>query len=306
MPKTIKRIVLTACLCGLLFLLGAAGCVAPQSFTFYVTADNRNFTPPEHPGSAYFTGVCEAIRDLGSGAFIISPGDIDPPDRTYATIQQVLGQSYTWYPVVGNHEFGKPEYMEWLRNYNVGGCRLPNIVRGGPPGAVESCYSFNYGNAYFVVLNLYYDGERDNAGTPMVNDALYQWLADGLAANRKPIIFVAGHEPAVPLWDMDTGRWRHVGSSLDRDPATDYRFWSLLGKHHVTAYLCGHTHNSSVAKINGVWQLDAGHARGLGDTGAPSTFLQIRVTGEQVDCDVFRSADAGKQPYRNAYSERLR
>jgi hypothetical protein len=31
----------------------------------------------------------------------------------------------------------------------------------------------------------------------------------------------------------------------------------------VTAYICGHTHNASIAKINGLWQFDAGHARGI-------------------------------------------
>lgn len=301
-----RRTILKALLCSLISLFVLTGCATPGAFTFDVTADNRSYTPPEHPGSAYFTGVCEAIRDLGPGKFMLSPGDIDPPAHTYATIEQTIGRDYIWYPVVGNHELEKPEFMTWLRHYNAGGRKLPNIVRSGPPGAVETCYSFNYENTHFTIINQYYDGQHDDAGKGTVCDALYQWLADDLAANTKPIIFVSGHEPTVPMPDIDTGRVRHVGSSLDRDPKANHRFWSLLREHKVTAYLCGHTHNTSIAKINGVWQIDAGHARGLGDKGTPSTFLRINVNGDQVTCDVYRSDKPGEEPYRKTYSGRLR
>jgi hypothetical protein len=290
----------------MLSLLVATGCASPRGFTFDVTADNRAFTPPDHPGPEYFSGVCEAIRALGPGAFMISPGDIDPVSHTYATIEQTFGKSYTWYPVVGNHELEKPEDMVWLREYNAGGRKLPGIVRSGPPGAVETCYSFNHEIAHFAVLNQYYDGQTDSATDGTISDALYQWLAEDLAANDKPIVFVAGHEPTIAMPDMDTGRLRHVGDSLDRDPKANHRFWSLLRKHNVTAFLCGHTHNASVAKINGIWQIDAGQARGIGDKGAPSTFVRIHVSPDGVFCDVYRSDKAGEAPYAREFTERLR
>ena len=34
-------------------------------------------------------------------------------------------------------------------------------------------------------------------------------------------------------------------------------------------------HNFSAVDLGGVWQIDAGHARGMGDTGAASTFVQV-------------------------------
>jgi hypothetical protein len=37
----------------------------------------------------------------------------------------------------------------------------------------------------------------------------------------------------------------------------------MLLRFHVTGYICGHTHNTSIAKINDVWQIDVGHARGI-------------------------------------------
>jgi hypothetical protein len=70
------------------------------------------------------------------------------------------------------------------------------------------------------------------------------------------------------------------------------------------AYFCGHTHNASAALINGVWQIDCGHARGRGDAGAPSTFLKLYVEPEGVRCQIYRSAAAG-DAYRLAYETRL-
>ena len=40
-------------------------------------------------------------------------------------------------------------------------------------------------------------------------------------------------------------------------------FIQLLLKHGVTAYVCGHTHNTSYMMFNGLWQIDTGHSRGL-------------------------------------------
>jgi hypothetical protein len=282
-----------------------AGCSQQQPFHFDVTADMRGETPPARPGPQYFEGVCLAIRDTGRGAFMISPGDIDPPQRVRATLDSVLGADYIWYPVVGNHEGEKASHMEYLREYNAGGRKLPNIVRAGPPGAVETCYSFDYGQAHFVVINQYYDGQKDMATDGNVPDPLYNWLAEDLAANTRPVIFVIGHEPAVAVPDMDSGRVRHRGDSLDKYESQNHRFWTLLKQHNVTAYICGHTHNASLARINGVWQIDAGHARGLGDKEAASTFMKFHVLPEGVRCDVYRLADeAGR--YQLTHSEWLK
>lgn len=282
-----------------------SGCETPSEFSFIVAADMRYFTPPDFPSAKYFVGVCEAIRKVGPGEFMVSPGDIDPPDRVRATIDQVLGEDYVWYPVVGNHEGDAPEYVPWLRNYNHGGDALRGVVRSGPPGAVETCYAFNHRNAHFVVINQYYDGEQDMVGDGDVSDALYEWLARDLADNRKPLIFVFGHEPTVAVPDMDNGQVRHRNDSLDQYPQNNHRFWTLLRKHKVLAYFCGHTHRASVSKINGVWQIDCGHARGLGDPGAWSSFVKMNVKADGVRCAVYRSDGRGG-PYRLTYTEELR
>lgn len=287
----------------------AAGCARAareaRGFVFDVACDMRGYTLPKYDSPQHFAGVCQAIHKLGPGAFMVIPGDLDPPAAVRETLDRVLGADYVMYPVVGNHELEQPEHMPYLRAYNAGGTALPGIVRSGPPGAVETCYSFDYENAHFVALNQYYDGQSDAVAGGDVGDALYAWLAEDLAENDRPIVFVFGHEPHVSVPDMDNGRVRHRGDSLDEHPEHNHRFWTLLREHGVVAYFCGHTHNASVSCINGVWQVDCGHARGLGDKGAPSTFVRVFVEDGGALCKVYRDDGAGGA-YRLAYEDRLR
>ena len=254
-----------------------------ETFTFAVTADMRQFAGPGTYDSAqYFRGAVEAIAAHGAGAFMISPGDIDPPAGVMWTITQTLGSDYAWYPVVGNHEAETPGDMDWLRSYGYG------AVQPGPMGCPETTYAFDYGNSHFVVLNEYCDSSGDTATDGDIPDHLYDWLVADLEGTSADNIFVIGHEPGYPQPDADNGRLRHESDSLNAHLANRDRFWELLKEHQVAAYLCGHTHNYSLARVDGVWQLDAGHARGLGDTGAPSTFVLVQVDGTNITYQTYR------------------
>ncbi len=266
-----------------------------KSYAFIVTADMRQYAGPEYESSQYFQGTCEAIRSVGKGAFMVSPGDIDPPWNVRYTLDKILGTDYLWYPVVGNHESETPADMAWLRDWGQGA--IPNLVQKGPPNGEETTYSFDYQNAHFVVLNQYYDGKSDIGTNGDVTDPLYQWLTADLEANTKPLTFIFGHEPVVSIPDADNGRQRHKDDCLNAYPQNNHRFCALLVEHDVTAFFCGHTHDYSAALINGLWQIDAGHSRGLGDKGARSTFLRVRVSGDNVSVDVYRD-DASGGPYQ--------
>ena len=286
-----------------------AGIVEPThaekdaQFTFAVTADMRYYSGPgDYDTSQYFRGACESITGLGGGAFMVSPGDIDPPTGVNWTITQTLGITYTWYPVVGNHELpdeGREPYeghnMEWLRSYDYG------LVNPGPSGCPETTYSFDYENAHFVMLNEYCDTAGDTVTDGDVTDHLYDWLVADLDSTDREHIFVFGHEPAYPQPDADTGRIHCLGDSLDKYPWRRDPFWHLLRERGVAAYICGHTHNYSAVKINGVRQLDAGHSGGLRDPGAPSTFILIHVDGDIVTFDTYRD-DANGGAYTLAHS----
>jgi len=281
----------------------ACGC-ASKTCTFIVASDLHEPTKPGSGTPADFRIMAEAIRSVGPGEFMLTPGDLGCAEQVRATLDELMGPEYPWDVVPGNHDIVEPGCMTWIRQNNEGGRKLPRIVRSGPPGAVETCYSFDYGDAHFVAINEYYDGQHDQQKGGAVSDALYRWLEEDLSSNRKPIIFVFGHEPYLPLPDMDTGRLRHRGDSLDANPAEQQRFWSLLRAHNVTAFICGHTHCVSVAKFNGVWQLNCGITFQPAKPDALGTFLRIRIDSGRVFCDVYRGT--GSKPWELTYSEQLR
>ncbi len=291
----ILRTAATALMALLAALLPAdAGAAKAESvFSFEVAADMREFAGPKYQSSQYFLGTCEAIRDAGKGAFMVSPGDIDPPGDVSATIEKVLGKDYTWYPVAGNHEVETRTDMLWLREWADRG--IPRLARAGPGNCKETTYSFDFENAHFVVINQYCGGGTDHTPRADVRDLLYRWLEEDLEANSRPHIFVFGHLPLISMPDADSGRHRHATGNLEAHPESSHRFQALLRKHRVRAYINGHTHGFSFARINGLWQLDAGHSRGIGDTGAQSTFLKVWVGKESCWVDVYRDdANGGK------------
>jgi hypothetical protein len=126
-----------------------------------------------------------------------------------------------------------------------------------------------------------------------VDDALLGWLDADLRASGKPHLFVVGHEPAWVKPDAGNGELHHLGESLDKHPQHRDRFWALLAARGVRAYLTGHTHCFSVVQVDGVWQIDVGHARGAGDTRTRSTFVIVRVSDASVSYEAYREAEAG-------------
>lgn len=285
-------------------------CIVPApclaQFSFAVLSDQRQFSGPgTYNNPNYFLGAVRALEKLGAGAFMISAGDIDPPEDSQWTIQNILGEDYQWYPVVGNHELpsqGDDSNLEWLRNYNFdnnGIGILPDIINNGPSGCPETTFSFDYENVHFVVLNEYCDTKGDSVTHGDIPNHLYDWLVDDLVKTTKDHIFIFGHEPAFPQPDADNGRVRHLTDSLNLYPVNRNRFWSLLKQTSVVAYFCGHTHNYSVVNFDGVWQIDSGHARGQADTGAPSTFLKVHVDGGKITYSAYRDIHDGLYDYND-------
>ena len=276
--------------------------VDQDELTFIVAADWRYFATERYHSSEYFQGVLEAIAEYGKGSFMVSPGDFDPVAPSVNIISEILGEHYAWYPVIGNHDFEKLVDIQTLRAINVGGNTLANIVNMGPPGSIETMYSFDYGESHFIVLNQYFDGKSDIGTDGDLVPETLQWLENDLKNNVKPNIFVIGHEPLIAMPDMANGRIRHVGDSLDKYPRNAYKFYRLMIDYNVVAYICGHTHNTSYSKINGLWQFDCGHARGTEDLFPERVYERITKIHQQNQSSGISIDSTFAQFYRdNAY-----
>ncbi len=256
-----------------------------KPFSFILLADTRNYTGDNKD---YFRGACEAIKEIDTFNFIISPGDIDPPDSVLYTIHKYIGDKVIWYPVVGNHEAETASDMKWMRNYNKGGNTLPNTVNRGPESCKETTYSFDYDNTHFVILNEYCTDSCDDCTKGYIPDILYDWLQNDLQKTKKKNILVIGHEPAYPMPDIESQRFRHSQDCLNQHPENRDRFVKLLQENNVIAYIVGHTHDYSIVKINNLWHVDVGHARGTGDKGARSTFIQMKIDKNGVNYITYR------------------
>jgi predicted phosphodiesterase len=236
--------------------------VNSDNFSFIVLSDHRDHATEEFHSKEYTLGGFEAIKNVGQGEFVVINGDLDPPQDTRALLDEVLGEDYPWYTVIGNHDAETEEDMEFLRDMNRNGNSFANIVRRGPAGCEETTYSFDYNNVHIVVLNLYYDGEKDNLADGVVTPKLLAWLEEDLKQNDKKYTFVFGHEPIRPVMDLVTGAVRHLGDSMDQYYEETVLFERLLHKYNVNAFFSGHTHCASYANRNGLWLINSGHIYG--------------------------------------------
>lgn len=310
----------TLLLPALLGLATAARGVERADFDFVLAGDMSRYIVVY--GIHGWDQACAAMAAAGPGAFLVSPGDLNqdgtnPASIVYDTVEAEIGPGFPFFPGVGNHELDPINLptLQWIRGFDKGGPGF--TVNPGPPGSETTTYSWDHGHAHFVMLNECFDGVSD-AGAPeghwnAVQDA---WLEADLTATAQPLIFVFGHFPAWPQRDRDTNQLNHAtdtdfnayGNGVYRDA-----LWEILTRHGVVAYGCGHTHTTSVADLQGVWQLDQGHARGPvnPDYYALSTFLIVHVrAGGAVIVDTWRqphTEGAGNEaPYALAHVDTLR
>ncbi len=260
------------------------------AFSFVVTSDISYTGSAEYLDYPhFFAALLGYVREFGPGHFMVSTGDLLPVADTRWTIDQVLGEDYLWFPLPGNHDFGAADF-NYLQDYNhdPNGASEPNLAQWGPEPCPRTTYSFDYQNAHFVLLNVYCNADAPWGIDGSISDTLFAWLAADLDATDKEHIFVFGHEPAHPQPDDQTGIVNHLYESLDQYPAARDRFWELLKEHHVAAYIHGHTHTYSAVEIDGVWEVDAGHAMGTRYMPSPGTFLIITVEGGRVTLKTYR------------------
>ncbi len=114
-------------------------------------------------------------------------------------------------------------------------------------GYEGTVFSWYFGNSFFVSLDsCHYSGPgKPNAGFYVISDAQLTWLENELKAaqaNKVRHIFIFSHAQAYNK-DANDKEGTHLG--CDRDDKQCLKFWNVLERYNVDAYICGHSHKSN-------------------------------------------------------------
>ncbi|MDX2475519.1 MAG: T9SS type A sorting domain-containing protein, partial [Candidatus Krumholzibacteria bacterium] len=262
-------------------------------FAFVVVADSRtqsHLAGFEADLMQVQDWVNSPTPDMPAPEMLVFAGDFDHTSQTDGIIQTVLGAGFPWYYVIGNHDFETMANFDYCKNTIFP--TLPGVVNSGPAGSVGSNYSWDFGNAHFVSVNVYWDGTTnpgaDHATSGDVPLALRTWIDTDLAASSQPHKFVFVHEPAYPAV-------RHIGDSLDAYPANRDAFVTMLDNSGTETLFVGHDHYyhhdvaSDYPYLGNVHQVDAGQIQGPNVGGDGSTIIYVLVDGDMTTYKVYRS-----------------
>jgi len=245
--------------------------LAQTPFSFAVIGDTKSF-------DKYGT-LAQTVKSIGDknvnlvmtvGDLIQDCGEFNQCKNSYnawkSVMQPVLSKTYE---VVGNHDRhgGAASDRAWQESFN-----LPT---NGPDGFSELAYSFDYGNAHFVVL----DTEKPEKHSLGPNQLA--WLKKDLDINKQTNIFVFFHEPAFPVGSK-------IGSALDVNKSDRDALWNILDSHRVTAVFSGHEHIFSLRTIgktvfpeakNNIRQFVVGNTAAPEETGPASGLADYSFGG---------------------------
>ena len=254
-----------------------------NDFTFVNVTDTQS----ENRSSEAYTYMRKALESAfsqeGSPAFILHGGDFVETSsllnqwRNMLNGNEDLLMKTPLMMVCGNHDstYKAADYIQ-IRHFNYG------VDPTDMNSIIGIYYSFDYGNAHFIVLNSNStskrtDGTDDNAS---IDQKQFEWLKADLEANTQEWTFVALHHPL----------YAPAGKNGDEKPALREQLLKLFNDNHVDLVIQAHEHlymrtypmdedgnpvkNVDTVKENGVTYLK--------DPGAP-IFYMTGKTGKGGD-----------------------
>ena len=191
------------------------------TFSFAVYGDNRtNHADHQSVVNRALTLAPDFVLNTGD---LVADGTVAGQWDTFFDIERELLKIAPFFPSLGNHERNSNNYFALFH--------LPNN---------ERYYSFDYGNAHIVALEV--DGYQSySAGSTQ-----YNWLANDLASTSQPWKFVFFHFPPY-------------SSGSHGDDATAQRdLVPLFEQYGVQVVFNGHDHDYERSLVNGVNYIVAG------------------------------------------------
>ncbi len=179
-----------------------------QDFHFLVATDTQG---SDKQNFQYWGDTFKrAIAQVGDPKFMAITGDLTDDGDCEEQYQWFLGIPQNEYakvpivPVQGNHETNDQDYPNNNFYYHF---NLPKDVGIGYRSGMDngSVYSFEYGNALFMVMNTQYEGELGSSGSsPTVDpqfNAQVKWMRNQVAKTNKKWKFVLLHKSPYSAGD---------------------------------------------------------------------------------------------------------
>lgn len=202
-------------------------------FSFVAVTDTQS----EHLPDAYFSAATmeTAVKTAGEPAFIIHSGDFvdDGGNENQWSAQmnsaaEVLMNNVI-VPAVGNHDIDDHSFWQHFMLEKTNGHKTTGLY-----------YSYDYGNAHFVVL----DTNKANE-TSYIDDEQLEWLDNDLKTARDKgavWLIVNMHKGSYTVGEHAAGEM-YAG-----DKGMRLRLGEIFEKHGVNLVLQGHDHCPSVTK----------------------------------------------------------
>ena len=189
----------------------------PFSFIYFGDAQNEL-------RSMWSRVIREAYSDAPKAKFLLHAGDLINTAQSDAEWGEWFGAGH-WLnamipsvPVVGNHEQHKNE--EGKRQLTHHWRPQFTLPKHGPEGLEETCYTFEYQNARFIILD---------SNTKLKEQA--EWMDEVLSKNTSPWVVCSFHHPVF-------------STAKDRDNPLIRAAWKpILDKYNVDLVLQGHDHS---------------------------------------------------------------
>ena len=267
-----------------------------SSFTFTVEADEHLYDKKGVKNLYRITLANEALDrpdfmlSLGDifgddhEPFTITSGALDTLHSNYRPLLGAITHSIPFYVCLGNHEGENDYYLaqtppnnlavwgtEWRKFYYPN--PYPNDFYSGNTdvepwgiGNPENYYAWTWGDALFVVLDVYRD-QCDTSATPgswnwSLGEPQYQWLRSTLQASTAAHKFVFAHHVRgwgrggiVPAHFYEWGGYAGNGVNYQFDqkrPGWDMPIQQLFETYGVDIFFQGHDHLFAHEELNGV------------------------------------------------------